>query len=196
MKLFSTRNINTSIVAVAGLILLIFLLAYSETGTPPTLTGNMQTKQYPDFYLINSYSKQYDKEGSLDIIMESQSLQHNPKDDSISLKRPYFQFFQDGVATWEIKALSGTAYNNGNKIELEQRVAMINENKQSSLKTPQLFIYPNKKRANTEQPVTLQSPNSFTRAIGMKADLSTKQITLLDQVRGQYEPSATPENAQ
>lgn len=196
MKLFSTRNINTSIAAMAGLILLIFLLAYSETGTPPALTDNMQTKQYPDFYLINSYSKQYDKEGSLDIIMKSQSLQHNPEDDSISLKRPYFQFFQDGVATWEIKALSGTAYNNGNKIDLEQRVAMINENKQSSLKTPQLFIYPNKKHANTEQPVTLRSPNSFTRAIGMKADLSTKQITLLDQVRGQYEPSATPENAQ
>lgn len=194
MKLFSTRNINTSIAAMAGLVLLIFLLAYFETGTTPALTDNRQTEQYPNFYLINSYSEQYDKDGSLDIIMLSQSIQHNPKDDSISLQQPYFQLFQDGVATWEIKALSGTTYNHGNKIDLEQRVVMINQNQQSSLKTPQLFIYPDKKHANTEQAVTLQNSNSITRAIGMKADLNTKQITLLDQVRGQYEPAMAAEN--
>ena len=196
MKLFSTHHINTSIAAMAGLVLLIFLLAYFETGTTPVMNNNRQTEQHPNFYLINSYSEQYDKSGSLDMIMVSQSVQHNPKDDSISLQQPYFQLFQDGVTTWEIKALSGTAYNRGHKIDLQHRVTMINQSKQSSLKTPQLFIYPDKKRANTEQTVTLQNPNSVTQAIGMEADLNTKHITLLDQVRVQYEPTMAPDNAE
>ncbi len=196
MKLFSTRNINTTIAAIAGLVLLVFLLAYSETGAPPALTSATPAKQRPDFYLINSSSKQYDEAGLLDIIMKSDALEHNPEDDSISLQKPYFQVFQQGVATWEVKALTGTAYNNGDKVDLEQRVEIINTSKQSSVTTPQLFIFPNKKKANTEKPVTLRSPNGFTRAIGMTANLETKNIALLDQVRGQYEPSAVPDNAQ
>ena len=196
MKLFSTRNINTSIAAIAGVVLLAFLLAYSETGTPPALNDNLQAKEYPDFYLINSSSKQYNEAGQLDLIMQSQSLQHNPENNSISLQKPYLLFFQDSVATWEVKALAGTAYDSDNKIDLEQQAEIINESRQTSLKTPQLFIYPDKKRANTEKNVTLKTANGVTRAIGMKADLSTREIALLDQVRGQYEPSATPANVQ
>lgn len=196
MKLFSTRNINTSIAVMAGLVLLVFLLFYAETGTPPALTGNTQVKLQPDFYLIKSSTKEYDETGKLDIIMNSESLQHNPKDDSISLRKPYFQVYQNGIASWRIKALSGTAYNSGSKIDLEQRVEIINDNKRTSLTTPQLFVYPNKKRASTDKPVTLRNDNGFTRAIGMKADLEKKHIALLDQVRGQYEPTAAPEDAQ
>ncbi|ARN74862.1 LPS export ABC transporter periplasmic protein LptC [Oceanicoccus sagamiensis] len=195
MKLFSTRNINTLIAAIAGLVLLVFLLAYSETGTPPTFTSTSKAKQRPDFYLTNSHTRQYDEAGLLDFIMNSETLEHNPKADTVSLKMPYFQVFQAGQATWEIHALTGTVYDGGNKVDLEQRVEIINENKQSSLKTPQLFIYPNAKLANTDKPVTLRNNNGFTRAIGMKANLTSKNIALLDQVRGQYEPTAVPENA-
>ena len=94
MKLFSTRNINTIIAAIAGLVLLVFLLAYSETGTPPAFTKSSKTKQRPDFYLTNSHTKQYDEAGLLDIVMNSEAIKHNPEDDSISIKKPYFEVFK------------------------------------------------------------------------------------------------------
>lgn len=194
MKLFSTRNINTIIAAAAVLILMIFLFSYSETGTPPAFNSDNYTKQNPNFFLVNSRGLQFDENGERDIAISSERMVHNPEDDSINIREPRFTFFKDGEISWKVRAQSGVIDQGRDQLELQQRVEMVSSDGRSSLTTPQLFIFPNTKKAKTAKPVTLTNSNGFTRAIGMNADLQKKHIALLSQVRGQYTPPAEPEH--
>ena len=186
-KLISTRRLNTILAGLAGLILLTFLLVYSETGSPPTLSPDQQVDNNPDYYLRNVNSRQFDEQGALDFTVVTQSIEHNPKDNSAKLKEPFFSLYRDGKLEWTITSQSGTVYEAGEKVDLQQRVIIASSDQQTTLKTPQLVIFPDKKLVKTNKPVTLLNPNGFTRAVGLRADLHTKTIELLDQVRGQYE---------
>lgn len=192
MKLLPDRRSKNKIFAgLAVLVLLVFLLIYSDTGSPPALIQTEQSQRISEFYLVNARSQQYDELGSLDTTIHSTHLKHNPSDDSVSINTPLIDLYKQGLPQWQVSAQSGIVYDQGNKIDLQQRVVIISSDETSSLKTPQLFIYPRKKQANTEQAVTLLNANGFTRAIGLQADLAKQSIVLLDQVRGQYEPTAT-----
>ncbi|MEE8058902.1 MAG: LPS export ABC transporter periplasmic protein LptC [Pseudomonadales bacterium] len=183
----STRVINTTFACLAVVMLLTFLLAYSETGTPPTLGLEQSNDTLPDYYLTNIRSTQFDKQGMLDFTMASPSVEHNPKDNSANLKEPVFNLYQEGALVWTISSQSGVVYNGEVKVDLQQRVIISSIDQEIILKTPQLVVFPNKKLAKTNKPVTLLNPNGFTRAVGLRADLQTKTIDLLEQVRGQYE---------
>lgn len=196
MKLFSTRNINTFIAASAIVVLMVFLLSYSETGTTPTFNSASYSKQNPNFFLVNMRGVQFDETGTRDIVITSERIMHNPANDSVNMSEPRFTFFKDGKFTWNIRAQFGVIDQTGDQVELQQRVKMVNRDGVSSLTTPQLFIFPNTKKVTTSKPVTLTSNNGFTQAVGMSADLQKKQIELLSQVKGQYTPPAESEYAQ
>ncbi|MGK0500363.1 MAG: lipopolysaccharide export system protein LptC [Oceanicoccus sp.] len=190
-KLLSTRNINTVVATFAAIVLIAFLLSYSETGTPPNFTSDSQSTQPADFYLINSHTTTYNQQGQKDFSLRSKQMRHQPADGSIKITAPQLAVFDNGMRSWNITAQTGVIYNNGKKIDLRQRVVINSADDETTLKTPQLFIFPNQKQAHTKKPVTLANANGFSRAIGMKANLNTKKIDLLEQVRSQYEPTAT-----
>ena len=54
--------------------------------------------------------------------------------------------------------------------------------------TERLVLYPQSKRIDTEQAVEIRSPLGTMTAIGMEVNLETRNIKLLEQVRGHYEP--------
>jgi lipopolysaccharide export system protein LptC len=178
---------NTLIASAAAVLLLVFLLSYSETGTPPTFSTQSSQNTLPDYYLLESNSSQFNQQGLLDFTMTSTAITHNPEHNSIDLKEPKLHLYQDGELAWLVTAHTGAIYNSGKKVDLQQRVVISSSDQEITLKTPQLTIFPDKKLAKTNKPVTLQNPNGFTRAIGLKANLETKNIDLLKQVRGQYQ---------
>lgn len=167
------------------------MFIYSETGIQPAINEASQTNGSSEFYLINVHSRQYDELGTLDTTINSTHIKHRPSDNSIQVDEPLINLYDQGLAQWKISAQRGVIYDEGDKIDLTQRVVIISNDQITSLKTPQLFIYPNKKLVNTEQAVTLHSANGFTRAVGMRANLAEKTIVLLDKVRGQYEPKGS-----
>lgn len=185
--LLNTKVINAAIAGSAVILLLFFLLFYSETGAPPSIKKNLAEDNRPDYFLHNTVSANYDQQGVLDLTVNTEKITHNPRDDSADIKAPQFELYRDGSQAWTITAQSGVVNNSGSIFDLQQRVVITSSDQATILKTPQLLIFPNKKLAKTSKPVTLQNPNGFTRSIGLEADLQTKTIKLLSQVRGQYE---------
>ncbi|MBL4828072.1 MAG: LPS export ABC transporter periplasmic protein LptC, partial [Spongiibacteraceae bacterium] len=184
--LINTKTFNTGVATAAIVVLSLFLWSYSETGSPPTLLTEKETKLNPTYYLANAKSSQFDENGALKMTIKNDFVEHVPEDNSSLLKQPRIALYRDGVLDWTIRSDTGVAFQTGYRIDLEQRVIIASGDNKMVLKTPFLSLYPDEKRIETDKPVTLKSPAGFTRAIGLEANLQTKQVHLLDQVRGQY----------
>lgn len=185
--LFKTKTVNAIFAFIAAGIIVAFLLSYTATGTLPTITTNSQLQKQPEFFLTNASNTHYDQRGRLDLILTAEEINHIPANDSVNIKEPELVMYRDGLHTWTITAQSGTVFQSGQRVELEQRVLATSSDQESIVKTPQLTVFPDKKLVKTNKPVTLLNPNGFTRSIGLKADLKTKKIDLLEHVRGQYQ---------
>ncbi|WP_101757607.1 LPS export ABC transporter periplasmic protein LptC [Oceanicoccus sp. KOV_DT_Chl] len=165
MQLLNRRRKNTLGLVIASLILVVFLFIYSDTGSPPAFNETADENRGSEFYLIHAASRQYDEAGNIDTTINSSQIKHNPVNNSIKIADPLIILHDQGLTQWQISAQSGVVYNEGEKIDLSQQVVIVSNDETTSLKTPQLFIYPNQKLADTEQPVTLHSANGFTRAL-------------------------------
>jgi lipopolysaccharide export system protein LptC len=193
MKILSTRNINATIIATAVVVLLYFLLSYSETGSPPEFSSQPQVNQQAEFYISNTHITQYDQQGVLDATIVSEYIEQNPTTNSVDMTMPRVNVFHLGQPSWTITARTGVIIDNGDVVNLEHQVVAVSEDRLTLLKTPQLMVYPSKKTASTDRAVSLVNNNGVTRAQGLQVDLDSKQIELLSNVRGQYEPKAISE---
>ncbi len=180
-----TKNAIYSGLSVAGL--LTFLWSYSETGAPPRLISTQNESNDPDVYLINPKSRKYDQQGRLELTLDSNSAQHYPMDKVIKLSKPNMVFFNDDGSSWLVSANSGVATDNNKQLDLFQQVVIVSNDQLTHLRTPALTLYPDRKLAKTDQPATLVNPTGFTRTIGFIVDMRKEKITLLSDVRGQYE---------
>lgn len=178
---------NTAIAGVAILVLMFFLLSYSETGTPPAFIGQTPAEQRSDYYLKQSTSTDFNALGQREAILRSESTVHIPNGDKARLLQPHLELYENDQLIWTVNSQIGFLSQQGQLIELEQRVIVTSGNQQTIFNTPQLTIEPDKKLAKTRKPVTLRNPNGFTRAIGLQADLAKQEVYLLKQVRGQYQ---------
>lgn len=190
MKLLRRRHINTLLATFAAAILLYFVLHYSETGSPDVFSDPPEINRQAEFYINNTRITEFNDQGMLNAIIESEHIEQNPEKKSIDMVSPRINIFNLGIPGWTITAAIGAIYDNGNSVDLEQQVIATSSDRLTLLKTPQLLVFPNKKIVKTDRPVTLISVNGVTRAEGLTADLNARQIDLLSKVRGQYEPKA------
>lgn len=186
-RLFSPRTFNTLAATALVLMLLTYLLGYSDTDSALNMSPAVATDIERDYYLTNAYSQQFDQQGKLDTTAVSAQVDHNPTTDHITMQQPLVKLYRDGEHSWTIQATLGVVKKGGRQIDLEQQVRITSSDNSATLSTSRLSIFPNKKLAKTDQPVTLVAPNGITRAIGLNADLGSKTIHLLQQVRGQYQ---------
>lgn len=181
------KLLNGSIGIITGVLILAFLLDYTNTGTLPSLSTQSVTNIHPEYFLTTTYNVEFDRGGQVEIKLTSDEIRHNPADDSAQLKSPRVELFDKGQREWTVNSQLGKISADGSTIDLEQRVEVASEDQLTLLKTPQLLIFPNEKMAKTDKPVTLQNPYGFTRSIGLTADMESKRVELLQQVRGQYQ---------
>lgn len=170
--------------------MLYFLLSYSETGSPPVFIGDAEKHLQPEFFITDTLITRYNDNGALDVILGSEKVTQNPQDKSVNMAQPRVRIFREGELSWNISAQTGTIYDYGNRVNLMQRVKAISGDRQTLLKTSQMMVHLDKKTANTDRPVTLVNTNGFTKAVGLEANLDKKQIDLLNNITGQYEPQA------
>lgn len=195
MKLNSYININRIVILAVATVVVVYLINYSEPGGPPIFReSSLKTNTKPDYFLVNSISTQFSKHGQIESVAISDRVEHNPDGDSINLSNPHFQLHKEGALTWNVNASYGVVFPDSDEVRLKQQVTIVSADEQTSLKTPQLTIFPNKQRAQTDKAVTLYGNSGFTRAVGMRADLDNKQIHLLSEVIGQYDPQVLSGN--
>lgn len=182
-----TKFLNGVIACIAGSLVLVYLLNYSNRGAPPGFSQSGIENLQPAYFLVHTTSIQFDAKGKLDYTLYSETVRHDPSDDSAKLTAPHFELFKNGTLDWIVDSQLGIISPDRETVDLQQRVVVASHDQQTILKSPQLIIFPDKKLAKTDKPVTLQNPNGFTRSIGLIANMDNKRIDLLDQVRGQYQ---------
>lgn len=181
------RLFNSSIGIITAIMVLAFLLDYSNTGSLPGTSTETVLNTRSAYFLVNTDNSEFDSEGRIRFRMVSAEIKHNPFDDGAELRSPHVELFTQGEREWTIDSQLGKISADGSTINLEQRVVVSSEDQLTILRTPQLLIYPNEKLAKTDKPVTLQNPYGFTRAIGLTADMQNQRVELEQQVRGQYQ---------
>ncbi|MFT5691919.1 MAG: LPS export ABC transporter protein LptC [Oceanicoccus sp.] len=187
--LFSTLTFNTTIAICSTFILLYFLLFYSETGSIGKLNNELSGNAKPDFYLTNVISHHFNTNGKKEFTVTSLSITHNPLDATSTITTPIVEVFDQGAKTWAAKSQLGILYDDNKKIELQNNVTIASNDQKSTIKTSQLSIFPSEQIAKTSERVTLSVPNGFTRSDGMHVNLQSSEISLLHNVKGQYNVS-------
>jgi lipopolysaccharide export system protein LptC len=186
MRLLSNKNSNILIGALSAVLLLAFLWRYSETGVPPALSQAADKSNRIGFYLLQSNSKQFDQWGKIETSLYSDQLENYPLKKQAIMTNPVVKFYDNGVHTWTVTSRNGLIRNKGQRVDFSQQVVITSTDGKNTMKTPLLYTFPERKIAKTPKPVTLETPEGFTRAVGMEAQLTEKRVQLLNNVRGQY----------
>jgi len=162
------------------------------TPTPNTPQGPRSDR--PAYTMDRVHSRRYNDQGRL--IRDLTAIHVINYDDQRGsiLTEPLLTAHAETGEPWLLKARTGTASDHGQDVFLEGDVrvdrAASQQNAEMHLETDKLRVVPERNYAETESPVTLTSPGARTQGVGMTAHFEQEKLQLLNQVRGQYEPTS------
>lgn len=174
--------------------LLVFLInstAQQETGLSNTGLPSVQTY---DYRMVGLDYTQYDAEDKPSYRLLADQLSHYPNPEYNLIDSPHFEIYQQQEMPWTITARSARLEQDS--ILGEQRVDLSNsvviqgvdsQGRELQIYTEFLSLYPDSKKFSTDGEVRIEGAGSLVFGTGMTANLSTRQITLLSNVRASYE---------
>ena len=136
-----------------------------------------------------------DKRGKESFTLRAPELTRNPGDRTMALATPLFLIPAtegSGNAGWEVRARSGWVNADGNELRLRGNVdarTTGDQGKPVRMRSEQLNVFPDAKRATSAAPVTVTRPGSILRGQGMTALLDSKRVRFASNVKVRYVPS-------
>lgn len=162
------------------------------------LPATAKLRHTPDVSMENFMVTAMGDTGKPEHTLEAGYMAHYPDDDSTELTKPHITVLRENDAPWHIYAERGWIAAGQNSILLSGAVQLENPkagpSRAVSLTTSELRVLADEEYAETDQPVTIRSQTSVTRAVGMHAYLKEGRLQLLSKVRGSYAPKAKSKN--
>jgi LPS export ABC transporter protein LptC len=178
------------------IILIIILLATTFT----ILHGKKYKKttiqfQQTDSYMTNVHSTLFDDQGMINNTLSGTNVTYNNSTNITLIEHLYATARAQSGPDWQINADHGRIIDKAKIIYLDGHVKLTQppgkDSQDITLLTTELTYYPDRKFAETTQPVTITQPGMTLNAIGMTADLNKGIIKFAQQTRGQYVPTET-----
>ena len=147
-----------------------------------------------DYYMNNFDSMTFTQTGVQQYRVQAERMTHYPTPDIALLDNPDFVVYQQQEPPWYIS--SETARIDKDQTRNEQRVELIdnvvihrvdNTGREINIYTEFLTVYPDSKTLHTDRDVLMLSQGSEVTSTGMKGNLMTNHIELLENVRAYYE---------
>jgi lipopolysaccharide export system protein LptC len=146
----------------------------------------------PDYTMENFFITTMGATGSPEHRLQARYLAHYPDDGSTEFTAPQFTLYERDDGPWQVSAERGWVGPKQKFVVLRDNVLIENPQAASGkvmrVTTSELQVLPDDKFAQTGQPVTLQSQNSLTHAVGMRLYLNEERLQLLSKVKGTYAP--------
>jgi lipopolysaccharide export system protein LptC len=164
---------------------------WSEVGEMPRLGAPPAGETESDYSFRDLAVSEMGPDGGLTHTLSADELEHYPDRASSLLVRPRLAFYQDGGKTWDIAARSGVVEESDRSVLLSGDVRVdygAAQGRGFELYTEELRVWPDARRAETEKAVKIVQSAGVIESIGLKAELDTRRLSLLSQVRGVYEP--------
>jgi LPS export ABC transporter protein LptC len=131
-------------------------------------------------------------DGRLGHTLAAQNLYHYADPAQSTLTQPRMEFFEGDRPVWKISAERGVVWEAQREVVLsgEVEVHYTGETPARSfeIRTNELHVWPDDRRARSDEAVRIVQQSGVVNAIGMSAELDRRQIQLESRVRGYYEP--------
>lgn len=157
-----------------------------------TITPHVNESRNPDFFMNKAVYLELNKDGTVHSQMQAAKLIHYVEKDSCFFDSPNMKMF-NGPETqpWYISADKGWGVNGIKTVYLTNNVKISQKgsakNPDMKIVTAAMTIFPQRKYAETNKPVTITQAGSVMHAGGAQADLKTGVVNLVGKVDGQYD---------
>ena len=182
-------------IALAVLASLLFFLLISETDDInfSSLEGNRVNQTF-DYYLTTVDSTSFNSSGGSEYRLQAERIVHYPSPEYATIDSPRLIIHLSLEGPWFLSAAYGTIEHDleraEDRLDLLGNVIVLHTDATGqtyNIYTDELTIYLDSKYLTTETEVLFQSMNREISSLGMTADLTTKHITFLNNVKGRYE---------
>jgi lipopolysaccharide export system protein LptC len=155
--------------------------------SPPALVGPPRSDYFvEDYELIG-----FDEAGQEAFWLRGPRLARHPQLGTLELEQPRLGMPAESER-WRGRAARGWVSAKADRLRLlgavELRNTPVPGYDPMRLLTDSLDLLPDANRAETDSAVTIEGPGSILRGRGLRADLSTRDVELLSEVTGRYEP--------
>ncbi|MBI5447189.1 MAG: LPS export ABC transporter periplasmic protein LptC [Gammaproteobacteria bacterium] len=152
---------------------------------------NLVENDVMDTFATQVHISNMDKTGHLSTQIYTPSLTHYTKDNRTQLDTPMLILHVKDQPVWQVNAKTAELKQGTDEIQLHDQVTLHQEkgkhNEEITVQTDALTVYPERKLAMTEHPITLLSHSAHVNAVGMQADMEKGTLELKTSARAQYE---------
>ena len=184
---------HTIVLAVLACLLFFLLISETDDISFSSLEGSRVDQNF-DYYLTSVDSTQFSPQGESEYRLQAERIVHYPSPEYATIDSPRLIIYQSQQGPWFLSAAYGTIEQDlersEERLDLSDNVIVqhTDANGQTyNIYTDELTIYLDSSYLTTNTEVLFQSSNQEISSLGMNADLTTKHITFLNNVRGRYE---------
>ena len=162
----------------------------SEEEGPAPLVGPPRSD-----YSVESFELvSYDEAGAEAFSMRGPRLARHPELGHIEVEQPRLRMPVDARSGWTGRSERAWIRRDGDVVRMLGKVDLQSPlpvgAAPTRLKSEQIELLPETRTATSEVLVTITGPGSILRGRGMRADLATRRLELLNEVEGRYEVRA------
>ncbi len=165
--------------------------AVEVAGGPPRDTKNHD----PDFIAENFTATNMNKLGRPDSTLAARKMLHYPDDDSTDLEAPQLVQLREDAPAIRVRAERGTVTKDGEAVHFYDNVVVTRdataERPELRVDTRYLYVLPKEEIARTPEHVLITEGKSRLAGVGMEVNNKTRQLRLMQAVRGSYVPQRT-----
>ncbi|WEN14699.1 LPS export ABC transporter periplasmic protein LptC [Rhodanobacter sp. AS-Z3] len=147
------------------------------------------------YILIDARMTEFNAIGQPSFYLQSPRLERREGDDSLYLNAPTFQLpaKQPNTPDWQGQSLYGWVNKAGTQIKLQGPVHMhrppFGSTPATNLQSSDVTAWPKENRLETAAPTRIVQGASTISGVGMRANLTTKHLELLDDVHSTFMPA-------
>ncbi|HEX4045981.1 MAG TPA: LPS export ABC transporter periplasmic protein LptC [Gammaproteobacteria bacterium] len=151
-------------------------------------------QQQPDAIMEGVTALIMNKSGKPNMKIVTPKLVHYMENNTSHLTTPHLTIYRDSPQPWHVTSQHAKALHGTDQVEFWENVvirhAADTRHPATVIKTTTLTVHPNEHTAQTDEFITLTQPNLIVKATGMHANMSTGDVRLLSEARGEYVPEA------
>ncbi|MGB3393605.1 MAG: LPS export ABC transporter periplasmic protein LptC [Stenotrophomonas sp.] len=185
---------NWRIVLGFGLLLAALASGWSAWRHRAAATPAGVSESRTDFVLGDFEIVALGKDGKETTTLRAPLMERSRADQTSTITRPLFLMPDADGQHWQLRADTGWVSAKGEELRLRGNVAgdspRDGKTPPTTFRTTTLDVFPDKDLAHTDERVTMTRPGLHQTGIGFRANLKTRQYSLLSQVKTRYEPNA------